>query len=97
MNLKKLIIFPVILFLILFTIGFILTDGMKYSGLNEFEIKTFKEMERGCEYAPDKSQCQFTVDKLIETAKQMGISQVQVTEKTNYDGEFCIAENIEDC
>ena len=54
-------------------------------------------MERGCEYAPDKSQCQFTVDKLIETAKKMGISQVQVPEKTNYDGEFCIAENIEDC
>ena len=48
MNLKKLIIFPVILFLILLTIGFMLGDGSKYSGLTEEQIQQTKMIVKSC-------------------------------------------------
>ena len=49
MNLKKLIIFPVIIFLILLTAGTILVENTKYSGLTEYQIEQIKQMEYVCE------------------------------------------------
>ena len=72
MNLKKLIIFPVIFFLILFTIGFILTDGMKYSGLTETQTERIKMVEDKCATAdPSKmEQCYLFAEMATERLKK---------------------------
>ena len=72
MNLKKLIIFPVIFFLILFTIGFILTDGMKYSGLTETQTERIKMVEDKCATAdPSKmEQCYLFAEMATEILKK---------------------------
>jgi|LWDU01.1.fsa_nt_gi hypothetical protein len=48
MNLKKLIIFPVIIFLIVLTAGSILVENMKYSGLTEEQIQQTKMIVKAC-------------------------------------------------
>ena len=73
MNLKKIIIFPVIIFLILLTIGTVLSENSKYEGLNETSKRTFEDMEQSCKSHDTTEQqrnCMDSVDKMIEQHKQ---------------------------
>ena len=72
MNLKKLIIFPVILFLILLTVGLILTESMKYSGLTEQQIEKVKMVEDRCKDSdPSRmEQCYLFAEMALEKLKQ---------------------------
>lgn len=69
MNLKKLIIFPVILFLILLTIGFMLGDGSKYSGLTDEQIQQTKKIVKSCTDFGG-SDCEWIEERTIDNFRQ---------------------------
>ena len=69
MNLKKLIIFPVILFLILLTIGFMLGDGSKYSGLTDEQIQQTKKIVKSCTDFGG-SDCDWIEERTIDNFRQ---------------------------
>jgi len=72
MNLKKLIIFPVIIFLILLTAGTILVENMKYSGLTETQTERIKMVEDKCATAdPSRmEQCYLFAEMAAEKLKK---------------------------
>jgi len=72
MNLKKLIIFPVIIFLILVVVGLILTESTKYSGLTEQQTERLKIFEDECKTVdPSKMEsCYLFAEMSAEKLKQ---------------------------